>query len=243
MQNSEILVGEIPVSTYRTMDEAVAAVFSHLDGAAHPGFAIAINPEKVICAQSDMTVRDALLSATLRFADGIGVVWALRSKGAKQAVRIPGCELWEALMKEAGRLKQPVFLVGARAEVLNQVRKKLADQFDVSVVGMQDGYYSVSQQNDLIHRIKESGATLVTVAMGSPRQELFIECCRQAYPNAFYMGVGGTYDVFTGNVKRAPEWACKMNIEWLYRLVSNPSRLGRQVVLLKYLMLLVFRKL
>ena len=243
MQVSEIKVSGIPVRVHTEMSDAVGSVISANSSKVIPGFAIAINPEKVMKARSDREVMNALLSATLRFADGIGVVWALRSKGAKQAARIPGCELWEALMKEAGRLKQPVFLVGAQPEVLNQVKQKLADQFGVDVAGMQDGFFSVSQQDDLIHRIKESGAMLVTVAMGSPRQELFIERCRHAYPNAFYMGVGGTYDVFTGNVKRAPAWACRLNIEWLYRLVSNPSRTGRQVVLLKYLTLLVLKKL
>ncbi len=127
--------------------------------------------------------------------------------------------------------------------MVNQVRDKLVDSFRVNVVGMQDGYFTESQQAELIQRIKSSGARIVTVAMGSPRQELFINLCRQTYPDAFYMGVGGTYDVFAGNVKRAPLWACKLNVEWLYRLLANPSRFGRQVVLLEYLWLLLLGKI
>jgi len=235
-------IGGIPVMVHRDMNEAISSVFSS-DGTVIPGFGVAINPEKVIKVRSDGKVMDALLSATLRFADGIGVVWALRSKGKKQAARIPGCEFWMALMQKAGQTQQPVFLVGAKPEVLTQVKEKLNRDWTVPVVGLQDGYFAVSQQGALIERIKASGAKIVTVAMGSPRQELFISQCRQVYPEAFYMGVGGTYDVFTGNVKRAPQWACKLNIEWLYRLISNPSRLGRQIVLLKYLLLMLLRKL
>jgi len=179
----------------------------------------------------------------LRFADGIGVVWALRKKGAKQAARIPGCEFWMALMQKVGQVNQPVFLVGAKLEILNQVKAKLVCEWGVQVVGMQDGFFKDFQQDALIERIKASGTKIVTVAMGSPRQELFISQCRKSYPDAFYMGVGGTYDVFTGNVKRAPEWACKLNVEWLYRLASNPSRFFRQVVLLKYLALLLTRRI
>lgn len=237
------IVGGVPVESFANMNEAVSAVFSQSDGSVRPGFGIAINPEKVMKAKSNPEVMGALLSATLRFADGIGVVWAIRSKGDQHAARIPGCELWEALMNEAGKLNQSVFLIGARADVLSQVQQKLVSKFGVNVVGSQDGYFSAAQQNELIDRIKASGAKIVTVAMGSPKQELFISSCRVVYPEAFYMGVGGTYDVFTGNVKRAPAWACKFNVEWLYRLVMNPSRLWRQLVLLRYFLLLIFKRL
>lgn len=243
MSNSEILVSGIPVRVHGGMDAAVGSVFSVGGDRVAPGFAVAINPEKVMKAREDANLMATLQSATFRFADGIGVVWALRNKGAKQAARIPGCEFWIALMQKAGQLHQPVFLVGAKPEVLNQVQDKLISFFSVNVVGKQDGFFTELQRDELIQRIKTSGARIVTVAMGSPRQELFINRCRQVHPDAFYMGVGGAYDVFAGNVKRAPPWACKLNIEWLYRLLSNPSRLGRQVVLLKYLWLLMLKKI
>lgn len=236
-------VNGIPIATFASMERAVEAVFSPSDHSVIPGFAIAINPEKIMKARADQQVMDTLLSATLRFADGIGVVWALRRKGARDVARIPGCELWEALMQEAGKWKQPVFLIGAKPTVLNQVHQKLSDEYSVNVVGTQDGYFSASQQDKLIERIRESRAKIVTVAMGSPKQELFIQQCRFSYPDAFYMGVGGTYDVFVGNVLRAPAWACRWNVEWLYRLAKQPTRLGRQFVLLKFLLLVLAGRL
>ncbi len=243
MLNDEILVCGIPVQVHKGVDSAVESIFSTGEKRVIPGFAIAINPEKLMKARYDKNLRDVLLSATLRFADGIGVVLVLRSKGAEEAERIPGCEFWVGLMQKAGQLHQPVYLVGARSDVLSQVRGKLAGLFGVNVVGMHDGFFSAAQQNELIQRIKMSGARIVTVAMGSPRQEFFIRQCRQAYPDAFYMGVGGTYDVFSGSVRRAPSWARRLNIEWLYRLLANPSRAVRQLVLLKYLWLFLVRRL
>lgn len=240
---NQLKVGGIPIAIFTRMEDAVEAVFSPSDQSVIPGFAVAINPEKVMKSRADQHVMKTLLSATLRFADGIGVVWALRRKGAQDAVRIPGCELWEALMRVAGKSNHPVFLVGAKPSVLKQVRQKLTEEYSVNVVGAQDGYFSASQQDELIERIRKSGAKIVTVAMGSPKQEVFIQQCRSTYPDAFYMGVGGTYDVFVGNVSRAPLWARRWNVEWLYRLVRQPRRLGRQLVCLHFLLLMLAGKL
>lgn len=241
--NMEVLVGGIPVRAHHSMEEAVESIFSIEDGGVQPGFAVAVNPEKIMKARVDPKVMDTLMSATFRFADGIGVVWLLRRKGAPWANRVPGCDLWTQLMLRAAQLQQSVFLVGATPHVLNVVRTKLVETYSARVVGYQDGYFSIEHQDELIQRIKDSQARIVTVALGSPRQELFIDRCRQIYPDAFYMGVGGTYDVFAGHVKRAPQWACNMNLEWFYRLAANPSRIGRQLVLVRFLALGLLRRL
>lgn len=100
--------------------------------------------------------------------------------------------------------------------------------------GSQDGYFKPEERDALFERIRASGAKFVTVAMGSPKQELLMRDCRKVYPDALYMGVGGTYDVFTGHVKRAPKAWQDMGLEWLYRLLSQPTRWRRQFKLLKY---------
>ena len=109
------------------------------------------------------------------------------------------------------------------------------------VVGAQDGYFK--DENALIEQVRQSGAKVVTVAMGSPKQELFIEKAKKVLPEAYFMGVGGTYDVFTGNVQRAPALWCKLNLEWAYRLLSQPSRITRQWNLVEYLWLYLRGKL
>ncbi|WP_140149361.1 WecB/TagA/CpsF family glycosyltransferase, partial [Vibrio parahaemolyticus] len=110
-----------------------------------------------------------------------------------------------------------------------------------NIVGFADGYF---QDDDvMIKKILSLTPDIVTVAMGSPRQEIFIQKCRDAGVDAFMMGVGGTYNVFVGAVERAPESWCKVNLEWLYRLIKEPSRIFRQVRLLKFLWLAITRKI
>ena len=105
----------------------------------------------------------------------------------------------------------------------------------MNIVGSQDGYFSADQRQQLFERVRDSGAKIVTVAMGSPRQEILMRDCRLVYPAALYMGVGGTYDVFTGHVHRAPKFWQNLGLEWFYRLLLQPSRIKRQFRLLRYL--------
>ena len=138
-------------------------------------------------------------------------------------------------MERAGAEGTPVFLIGGKPEVLAQTEQKLRNQWNVNIVGSQDGYFRPEDRQALYERVRDSGAKIVTVAMGSPRQEILMRDCRLVSPDALYMGVGGTYDVFTGHVKRAPKVWQNLGLEWLYRLLSQPSRITRQLRLLRYL--------
>jgi len=209
--------------------------FLFADGQVKQGSLLAMNAEKILTAERDPEVRSLLDAAEYKYADGISIVRSIRKKyGGVQVGRIAGADLWEALMQRAGQEGTPVFLVGGKAQVLAETQAKLQTQWNVNIVGVQDGYFSEQQRPALFERIQASGARIVTVAMGSPKQELLMRDCRQVYPQALYMGVGGTYDVFTGHVKRAPVWWQKRGLEWLYRLLSQPSRIGRQLKLLKF---------
>ncbi|NYU09752.1 lipopolysaccharide N-acetylmannosaminouronosyltransferase [Enterobacteriaceae bacterium CCUG 67584] len=200
------------------------------------GTLVAINAEKMLTLEDNAQVRDLIEAAEFKYADGISVVRSVRKKypGANIS-RVAGADLWEALMARAGADGTPVFLVGGKSGVLAQTEQKLRDQWQVNIVGSQDGYFSPDEQQALFARIRDSGAKIITVAMGSPRQEILMRDCRQVYPDALYMGVGGTYDVFTGHVKRAPKVWQNLGLEWLYRLLSQPSRITRQLRLLRYL--------
>ena len=204
------------------------------DGSVYAGSAIAINPEKILTALRDPQLEQVIANADIRYADGIGVVKVMRSRLKRHVQRIPGCELWQQLMLRAAKFQVPVFIVGAKPEVNQQTAAKLRQQ-QVNLVGAVDGYFNDEQA--LIDQIVQSGARIVSVAMGSPKQELLIQRIRARHPDCFYMGVGGTYDVFTGNVKRAPALWCKLNLEWAYRLLAQPSRIGRQLGLLRYVWL------
>ena len=235
-------VSGIPVNLFESMAEAVASIITK-EGVVIPGSAIAINPEKIIKARQDSFIKDILLSANIRFADGIGVVRTLSRKSGRKIIRIPGCELWEEVMKEAGQTSLKVFLIGAQPNVIEQTKRQLQSQYKVNICGIQDGYFTSEQEDELVANLSELKPDIVSIALGSPRQEILINRCRQVCPDTFFMGVGGTYDVYTNNVKRAPKVFRALNLEWFYRLASQPTRVGRQGNLLKYLYLELTRRL
>lgn len=206
------------------------------DGHTKSGTLVAINAEKVMIAEKDQALNTLLGQAEYLYADGISIVRAIRRKYPQAEVsRVAGADLWEGLMERAGKEGTPVFLVGGKPEILEQTENKLRTQWNVNIVGSQNGYFTAEDRNALFERIHASGAKIVTVAMGSPKQEIFMRDCRLVHPDALYMGVGGTYDVFTGHVKRAPKVWQNLGLEWLYRLLSQPTRVKRQFKLLKFL--------
>ena len=219
---------------WRNMQHALDYLYA--DGTIRQGTLVAINAEKMLAVEDDPEVRALINAAEFKYADGISVVRSVRKKYPEANVaRVAGADLWEALMARAGAEGTPVFLIGGKPEVLAETAAKLRQQWNVNLVGMQDGYFTADERPALFERIRDSGAKIVTVAMGSPKQEILMRDCRQIHPDALYMGVGGTYDVFTGHVKRAPKVWQNLGLEWLYRLLSQPSRITRQLRLLRYL--------
>lgn len=224
----------LPLLGWRDMRHALDYLYA--DGKLKKGTLVAINAEKMLTLEADAEVRTLIEAAELRYADGISVVRSIRKKYPQaQVSRVAGADLWEALMARAGKTGTPVFLVGGKPEVLAQTETKLRKLWNVNIVGSADGYFKPEARQALFERIHSSGAQIVTVAMGSPRQEILMRDCRRVHPDALYMGVGGTYDVFTGHVQRAPKAWQNLGLEWLYRLLSQPSRITRQLRLLRYL--------
>jgi len=233
--NKTVFIDNVEVSAFSSIDDAINSAI-YTSAGIIPGVAIAVNPEKIIAARTNEQLQNILTKATLKYPDGVGVSYVMGKKLKKKVARIPGCELWERLMLKSVKQQIPVFLIGAKEEVIAKTKNKLLT-LNVNVVGYQNGYFDKSNPEQLINDISSSGAQIVSVALGSPSQEMFIFECQKRLPNIFYMGVGGTYDVFTGNVKRAPLFFRKLRCEWLYRLLSQPTRIGRQTNLLKYIYL------
>ncbi len=188
------------------MSHALNYLFA--DGQLKQGTLVAINAEKLLTAEDNPEVRALIGAAEFKYADGISVVRSIRKKFPQaQVSRVAGADLWEALMARAGKEGTPVFLVGGKPEVLAQTEAKLRTQWNVNIVGSQDGYFTPEQRQALFARIHASGAKIVTVAMGSPKQELLMRDCREVHPHALYMGVGGTYDVYRSRQTRPKNMA------------------------------------
>jgi UDP-N-acetyl-D-mannosaminouronate:lipid I N-acetyl-D-mannosaminouronosyltransferase len=201
---------------------------------------VAINAEKILHA-TDETRK--LINDNIGYADGIGAVWALRKRGFKDVVKIPGCELWLDIVRSAYRNKT-FYLVGSKQEVLEATVSKLRSEFPgIQIVNYHNGYIrSEEEKSILIDDIAALKPEVVFVGMGSPRQELLMEEMQKQHA-AVYQGLGGSFDVYTGYVKRAPDWWVKNNLEWAYRLVRQPMRIKRQVFLVKFFILLLLNKL
>lgn len=201
---------------------------------------VAVNAEKILHATD--TSR-SIINRNLGYPDGIGAVMALKQKGLTNVVKIPGCELWLDIIETYYKEKS-FYLVGGKEEVIEKTVGELENQFPgINIIAFRNGYIKTEQEKQaLIEDISEKTPDVVFVAMGSPKQELLMEEMQQEH-SALYQGLGGSFDVFTGNVERAPKWWVKNNLEWAYRLVKQPSRIKRQIHLLKFLYLLKLNKL
>lgn len=235
-----ILAG-ISVRAYASLDEFANSILPD-SGALRHGFAVAINPEKIMTARRDPDTRAVLESATIRYADGAGVVWALGRKGI-HAPRLTGADLWERLMARASAMGVTVSLLGASPEVLDRTVARLRQDFPgIKIGAAMHGYVDEASRLEFARAVRDQGGGIVAVAMGSPRQEKVIRTLREICPDAFYMGVGGTFDCFTGEVRRAPLAWQRLNLEWLYRLLRQPHRIKRQWKLVPYVALVLSGK-
>jgi N-acetylglucosaminyldiphosphoundecaprenol N-acetyl-beta-D-mannosaminyltransferase len=195
-------------------------------------------------ARTDAELRDLLSSATLLIPDGIGVVIAARWLGLGRFRRVPGSELMPNLCARAAAEGYSVFLFGARPAVNQAVAETLQRRYPSLVIaGRQDGYVEDAAMPALIDRINASGAAMLFVALGSPRQEAWMYTHAPALKVKVAQGVGGTFDVIAGRVNRAPPLFLALNLEWLYRLLREPRRLWRQRVLLIFAADILWRTL
>lgn len=221
----------IPVDCL-TMDNAVSIADTFMQ-TNHTHSILAVNPEKIIAAGQNSEIFRALHNASLCIPDGIGVVLAARLWGAKAISRVPGSELMPRLCELAAKKKYPVYLFGGSEAVNTQARNVLERSYPgLIIAGRDNGYVPESQYLAVVDRINTSGARILFVALGSPLQENWIETYRDRLVGVrICQGVGGTLDVISGNVARAPSIFRKLNLEWAYRLITQPSRFKRQTAL------------
>jgi len=186
---------------------------------------VAVNAEKILHADDNSR---ALINRNLGYPDGIGAVWALKKKGVDNVVKIPGCELWLDIVKKYHKIKS-FYLVGGMQDTIEETVTRLKSEFNgIHICNYRNGYLKTEEEElALIADIKKNQPDVVFVAMGSPKQELLMERIQKEH-TAVYQGLGGSFDVYTGNVKRAPDWWVNNNLEWAYRLLCQPSRIKRQ---------------
>lgn len=210
-------------------------LLEYVDG--HKGILVAINAEKILHATP--LTRD-IINRNIGYCDGAGAVMALKKKGYN-AVKLPGCELWLKIIASTYQEGKSFYLVGGKQEVIDATVKKLKSEFEgINILNYRNGYIkSDEERKALIDDISEKKPDVVFVAIGSPKQELLMEEMSEKH-KAIYQGLGGSFDVYTGKVKRAPKWWIDHNLEFAYRLIKQPSRIKRQIHLVKFLAMVKF---
>jgi len=188
---------------------------------------ITINPEMIALGENNQEFGEILKTADLVIPDGFGVKLGLKIKGINQE-RIPGIEFAKKLIEYCAEKGLPIALLGAKEETLQDASNNLLKEFPkLNIAYKRNGYFNSGEEKGIIEELKAVSPKLVLVALGVPKQEIFIKNIKPEFKNTLFVGVGGSFDVWSGKVKRAPIFFRKIGCEWLWRLIKEPSRFNR----------------
>lgn len=217
-----------------TMAQAVERVINLIDGKKSSLVATA-NAEMLLRATHDAELKNILNAADLVVPDGAGTVWAARHLGKSMPERVAGFDLVQELMKIAPAHNFKFFLFGAAPGIADKAKAKAESLYPgIKIVGTRNGYFKADDEQEIISLIKSSRANILLAALGVPKQEKWLFKYKDELKVPVSIGVGGTFDVMAGVVKRAPLWMQKARLEWLFRAMLQPSRAGRLIALPKF---------
>ena len=224
-----------------TLEEAVAEGI-RLAGTEGFHYAVTPNPELVMMAKKQPDYRDKLQGADLVLPDGIGIIYAARILGRPLKGRAPGVDFAQGLMAGLAKSGGKLFLLGAKPGVAEKAAARLAQEYPGLVIcGVHDGYFQ--EDAPVVEAVRASGAEVLFVCLGAPKQENWMAAFGAQTGVHLAVGLGGSLDVFAGEVTRAPERWQKMGLEWLYRLLHQPSRIGRMMKLPLFLLQAVWARI
>lgn len=210
--------------------------FLHLIGRDSFSMIFTPNTEIVMMAQKDKELRNILREADLVIPDGIGLVYASRLHDLGLKERVTGIDLMDRILRYCHTTKRSIYILGGKPEVAERALQKICEMYPGIVSkGCRDGYFEDEQELKIIDRINELKPDVLFVALGAPKQEKWIYKYRKILNARVAIGVGGSVDVWAGAAKRAPKFFQKTNLEWLYRGLKEPSRIGRLMAIPKFL--------
>ena len=211
-----------------TMEETLGRVEQFI-ASGRPHQHVVVNVDKLVKASRDAGLREIINDCALVNVDGMPVVWASRLLGKPLKARVAGVDLFEALMQRASTKQWRVFLLGAREEGVSGVKSLYEAKYPGLVVaGYRNGYWKADEEPAVVEQIKAAQADLLFVAISSPKKEQFLGQYQAEMKIPFAMGVGGTFDVAVGKVKRAPLWMQNNGLEWFYRFLQEPRRMFKR---------------
>ena len=208
---------------------------------------VVVNAGKIVAMQKDLQLRRSVNESDLINADGQAVVWASKILGKPLKERVAGIDLMNNLIELAHKNRYKVFFFGAKEEIVKTVVNKISKSYSPEIVaGYRNGYFDKKEEQRIATEIANSGANILFVAISSPTKENFLYNNREVLKKVnFVMGVGGSFDVVAGKVKRAPFWMQKSGLEWFYRLAQEPRRMWKRYVIgnAKFVYLVIKEKL
>jgi N-acetylglucosaminyldiphosphoundecaprenol N-acetyl-beta-D-mannosaminyltransferase len=200
------------------------------DGAIHQH--VVINVDKIVKMESNLNLRTAVLDCDLINADGQPVIWVSALLQVPMKERVTGIDLFDVLIARCAERGFRPYLVGARQEIVAKTVDVLKGKYPkLQLAGWRNGYWSADEEPTVVQEIKKARPDVLCMAVGSPKQELFLHKWKKEMQVPFVMGVGGSFDVTAGVLKRAPRWMQDAGLEWLFRLAQEPRRLWRRYLI------------
>lgn len=202
---------------------------------------VTLNPEIAMACQQDRELRGIIDEADLLTADGIGVVMVSRMRGNPLPERVTGCDLLFELLAAGQRNRWSFYLLGASEEANRRAAEVIAAQYSGAIVaGRQHGFFDASEDERIVADINAKQPDVLVVALGAPKAERWIHAYKHRLRASVAVGVGGSLDIVAGTVKRAPRLWQRLHEEWLYRLLNQPSRWRRQLILPRFALKALF---
>ncbi len=188
---------------------------------------VTVNPEMIELAHKDKFFSEILKNADLVVPDGVGIKIALKLKKIAQE-QVPGVDLAKELMVNCAKNGKNIALIGAKEDIIKKAEENLKkDIINLNIIYTHNGYFSEEEESEIINKLAELNPAVALIALGAPKQEIFINKCKEKLKQTVFIGVGGAFDVWAGVVERAPEIYRKLGLEWLYRTIKQPQRFKR----------------
>jgi N-acetylglucosaminyldiphosphoundecaprenol N-acetyl-beta-D-mannosaminyltransferase len=218
-----------------TMDTVLSLVDGYIRSG-KPHHIVTADASMVVTATQDPEFAKIVAASDLVTPDGAGILWATRRMGTPVPAKVSGVDLSAKLIALSGEKGWNVFFLGAGPGVAEAAAQQMRQRYpSANIVGIRDGYFKPEDEPQIIETIRAAKTDILLVALGIPKQEKFIFRNKAAMGVPVCIGVGGTLDVFSGTVKRAPVWIQNIGLEWLYRTASDPKRrIGKLVLLPKF---------
>lgn len=223
-----------------------AEVIEKIEGfikSGRPHLIVTPNVFALVTAQKDKELKDIINSADLSLPDGKGLILAAKLLNLPLEERISGVDLVEELSQLAAKKGYSVYLLGARRGVAEKAARRLQASYPgLKVGGAEDGYFTPQDEPKIIEGVKKAKVDILFVALGVPRQEKWLKHYLQDLNAPVCIGVGGSFDIISGRLKRAPQWIQDWGFEWLYRLIQEPRRIGRDLALIRFAFMVLKEK-